>query len=567
MKLFGYDSNKEPTATSAMDPSKPEQKNISFVTDVNDDGAVVVSGGGAYGMYVDVDGIIRNDSDRITQYRTMSDHPALDIAVTSIVNEAIINEPEVDTVAIDLSDCPSLPKATKKKVEAEFKNILNLLNFDLNGYEIFRRWYIDGRLFYHAIIDPKNVNGGIIELRYIDPRKIRKVREVETIPLAANAAQGAGQMVKTKAEYYVFNERGFTREDLSSIPNSGSAAGSLKISKDAIIHITSGQMDAAGKSVVSYLHKAIRPLNQLTMLQDSMVIYRLARAPERRIFSVDVSGMPKAKAEQYLKSVMNNFKTKITYDSATGEVRDDRKFMSMFEDFWFARRDGGKGTEVDTLPGGENLGEIDDILYMQRQLYQSLNIPVSRIESESTYTLGRATEISREEVGFEKFVTRLRARFSIVFLNALRVQLLLKNIINPDDWEAIKNTISFIYSKDNLFAEMKMNEVMTGRLTTLQLMEPYIGRFFSNEQVRREVLHQTEEMMDEIDEQIEKEKSIAQYAPPMEPGEPDQSGDLMSPGGQAQLPDPGMTPADPTPDGQGVAMPPAMIAKQAISSK
>lgn len=518
MEIFGYEITRKVGAATDEEVKAP-----SFTPKAEDDGAMTVIQGSHAGSVVDIDGTIASDSELITRYRAMSDHPALDVAITSIVNEAIINEPENDTVQLDLEKIETLPNATKEKIEKEFKNILRLFNFDMNGYEIFRRWYVDGRLYYHAMIDPADIAGGVKEFRYIDPRKIRLVRQIKTAPAQNNSRTIQGTQanaVRSVEEYYVFSEKGFAKEDLSAVQNAGAAQGMLKISKDAIIHITSGQMDARGKSVVSYLHKAIRPLNQLTMQEDSMVIYRLARAPERRVFYVDVSGMPRAKGEQYLRQTMQNFKNKVVYDSTTGEVKDSRKFATMFEDFWLARRDGGKGTEITTLPGGQNLGDIEDIVYMQKRLYQALNVPVSRVEPEAMYSLGRATEISRDEIGFEKFITRLRARFSILILNALRLQLLLKRIISQEDWDDIKNDISFKYAKDNLFAELKDTEMWNGRLMVATQFEPYIGRYFSNEWVRRNIFKQSEEQMDEEDKRIIGEEGMNQYEPKMLDGGP-----------------------------------------------
>jgi hypothetical protein len=515
VELFGFQISKAVKDTS--DEEKPNQ--VSFIPK-EDDGATVVSSAGAYGQYVDLDGSIQTDSELITRYRTMAEHPSLATAITSIVNEAIINEPEDDTVAIDLDKVETIPDGTKEKIEDEFKNILRLYNFDLEGYEIFKRWYVDGRLFYHAIIDSNNTKDGIKELRYIDPRKIRKVREVVKKPMTGrvggNAGPEAGDQVQQQREFYIFNDKGFTREDLSAIQQGGGVStGLLKISKDAIVHITSGQMDSRGKSVVSFLHKAIRPLNVLTMIEDSSVIYRISRAPEKRIFYIDTSGMSRAKGEQYMKQTITNFKNKIVFDSATGQVKDQRKFSTMFEDFYLARRDGGKGTEITTLPPGQNLDQIEDIVYFQKRLYQALEVPTSRLDPEQMFTLGRVGEITRDEVAFEKFITRLRARFSTILLNTLRLQLLLKNIITGDDWEKMKNDIAFVYAKDSVWAELKDNEVMNGRIAVAMGMVPFIGRYFSEEYVRKNVFKQTEEMQKEEDKKIQGEKGMEQYAQPI----------------------------------------------------
>lgn len=521
LEMFGWKLEKQLKDK----PAELAANNVSFVPQEPDDGSLIVAAsGGAYGTYVDIDGTVRNDSDLITKYRVMSDHPELDTAITAIVNEAIINEPETETVDLDLSKIQEkdLSENLKQKIDDEFKTLLQLFNFNNEGYEMFRRWYIDGRLFYHAIFDPNNPGKGIQELRYIDPRKIRKVKEIQPVQAQGggrNAQGGQITLLKTAKEYYVFNDSGFSGKDLSSLPQTVGSLAGIKIAKDNIIQATSGLMDHSGKQVVSYLNKAIKPLNMLSMMEDALVIYRVARAPERRIFYVDTTGMPRAKAEQYMQQLMVRFKNKVAYDSATGEIRDERKFSSMLEDFWLPRRDGGKGTEITTLPGGQNLGEIEDIMYMLKKLYKALSIPISRIDPEALYSIGRATEISRDEVSFEKFITRLRARFSMVLLGALRLQLLSKKILSADDWAKIKNQVQFKYAEDNLFAELKQNEIMQARLGVLSMMVPYVGRYFSNEQIRDEILKQTREQQSEIDKQIKKEKTIEQYQQPLGGGE------------------------------------------------
>lgn len=516
MELFGYEITKKIKDTTEPEQEKPNQ--TSFVAR-EDDGSVVLSAqtNGSAVTYADLDGSIQTDSELISRYRVMAEHASLSTAITAIVNEAIVEEPEQDTVAIDLDNIETLPDATKEKIEDEFKNILRLLNFRLEGYEIFKRWYIDGRLYFHAIIDSKKVNDGIKELRYVDPRKIRKVREVAQKPMATRSGGVVADQMQQLKEYYVFREKGFTREDLSAIQQGqgGTSQDVLKISKDAIVHITSGQMNAAGKNVVSYLHKAIRPLNVLTMIEDASVIYRISRAPERRVFYVDTSGMSRQKGEQYMRQTMTNFKNKVVFDSASGQVKDQRKFMTMFEDFYLARRDGGKGTEIQTLPPGQNLDQIEDIVYFQKRLYQALEVPISRLDPEAMFTLGRVGEITRDEVAFEKFITRLRARFSTMFTNALRIQLLLKNIINADDWDKIKNDIAYVYAKDSVWAELKDNEVMNGRIQVAMGLAPFVGRYVSEEYIRKNVFKQTEEQMKEEDKKIQGEKGMEQYAQPI----------------------------------------------------
>lgn len=513
-ELFGLEVSKQTKL-----PEFEENKKLeSFTPRVDDDGSLNVVAGSIFGQLIDIEGTIKNDSELITRYRNMADHPAVNSAVTAIVNEAIINEPEEETVKIDLANT-KFGAGVKSKIEEEFDNILTLLNFEQNGYEIFRRWYIDGRLYYHAIIDNNKPADGVQEFRYVDPRKIRRIKEVALTPKNGTNVQ----LVKPVKDYYLFNEAGFTKDNQSQMQGTaGMGIDSIKIAKDAIVHVTSGLMDANGKSVVSYLHKAIVPLNKLNMLEQAVIIYRLSRAAERRVFSVDVSGMQPSKAEDYMSRLITNMKNKTVYDPTTGTVSDQRKFATMFEDIWLPNRD-GKGTKVETLPGGENLGKMEDVEFFQQRLYQSLEVPISRLTNDDVYTLGRATEISREEISFEKFITRLRSRFSLVLLKCLRLQLLLKRIISPDDWETNMNLIALQYAKDNLFAELKNNEVMMARLGLLQMIEPYIGRYYSNEQIRSEVLKQTDEDIKKIDKQIDKEANDPQYLDPL--------GDDMTEGG------------------------------------
>jgi hypothetical protein len=515
--LFGNEITK-----ATKQPDVEENKQVPAITPKTDeDGSLTVVTGNVFGQIIDIDGMIKNDSELITRYRSMADHPALNKAITSIVNEAIINEPEEETVKIDLSKT-KFSAGIKSKIEDEFDTILNLLNFEQMGYEIFRRWYVDGRIYYHAMVDFDNQAKGIQELRYIDPRKIRRIKEVQMQPQGRNDAT----LVKPVNDYYLFNENGFGVNNSALRPagsNDGTVNRSFKISKDAIVQVTSGLMDETGKTVVSYLHKAVIPLNKLNMLEQAVIIYRLSRAPERRVFTVDVSGMQPAKAEQYLNQLITNAKNKIAYDPTTGQVTDQRKFNTMMEDIWLPNRD-GKGTTVDTLPGGENLGRMEDVEYFKNVLYQSLEIPTSRLSNDDVYTLGRATEISREEIAFEKFITRLRSRFSLVILKSLRLQLLLKRIITTDDWDVNANLIGMQYAKDNLFAELKNNEVMMGRLGLMQMIEPYIGRYYSNDTIRRTILRQTEEDMKDEDKLIAKEKNDPQYLQPL-------SDDMESGGG------------------------------------
>jgi hypothetical protein len=512
VNLFGFEITKKTGNTAPQE--EPTTLSV-FAPKQDDDGAVVISAAGQQNFGVslyDTQGVIGRDADLITRYRTMSNHPALSLAITAIANEAIVNEPETDTVSLDLDNVDGIPDATKTKIIEEFKNILKIFNFNMNGYETFRRWYVDGRLFYHVILDPANPGNGITELRYLDPRKIQKIREVATKPMQGQMS--GAQMVnqaRQVAEYYIYSEKGFTKDDLSAIQNGNQNQNVVKISPDAIVHITSGIVDVDGKGVVSYLQQAIRPLNQVTMLEDSTIIYRLARAPERRIFYIDTSDMSRQRGEQYLRQTMVNMKNKVTYDSTNGQVRDQRKFMTMFEDFYLARRDGGKGTQVDTLPGGQNLGEMTDVEYFKKQLFMTLGVPVTRLEPEASYSLGHSMEISRDEVAFGKFVGRLRSRFSLLFTSALRVQLLLKKIISPDDWDKLKNSMLYQYAMDNLFEELKETEIWNGRTQLAQGLQPYVGMYISNEWMRTNVFKQTEQDQKDMDKQIAEEKDNEQY--------------------------------------------------------
>lgn len=496
MDLFGFEIKKK--------IAEP----ISFAPKQTDDGAVVVAEGGVYGTYVDLDGSIRTEAELVNKYREMSMVPEVDMAIDDIVNEVITQEPETEPVELILDDIPELPEKVKKIFIEEFKEVLNLLEFNQLSYEVFRRWYVDGRLYYHVIIDEKQQSLGIQELRYIDPRKIRKVREVRKKKLQDNQTAN-----RTTNEYYIYNDKGFAKTaGNSSIPTNN--IGGLKIAKDSIVHCTSGVTSLNGDLVQSYLHKAIKPLNQLRSMEDSLVIYRISRAPERRIFYIDVGNLPKMKAEQYLRDIMTKFKNKLVYDSSTGEIRDDRKFMTMLEDFWLPRREGGKGTEITTLPGGQNLGQMDDVLYFQKNLYKSLNVPISRLDPDTQFGFGRATEITRDEVKFAKFINRLRIKFATLFAKILERQLILKGIITPEEWDMIKNRIRFKFSQDNYFSELKETEILNNRLAALQQIDPYAGKYYSFEWIRRKVLMQTDEEIEEINEQIVAEMQNPQYYPP-----------------------------------------------------
>tara|TARA_B110000858_G_scaffold167512_1_gene195499 strand:- start:3019 stop:4650 length:1632 start_codon:yes stop_codon:yes gene_type:complete len=500
MDLFGYQINRKKQ-------QKEQEKIVSFVPPSNDDGSLTVAAGGAYGTYVDLDGSVRTEAELVTKYRAMAMDPIIDLAVQDICNEAIVEDGDLETVSLIL-DTLKTSESIKNSIRKEFTTILQKLEFDYLSYEIFRRWYIDGRLYYHVIIDEKSPSKGIVELRYVDPRYIKKVREVKKEKNAQDIT-----IEKVVAEYYIYNQAGFQNKSGSTgFGASGAQSAGIKISKDSIAYCTSGIQATDNNLILSYMHKAIRPLNQLRSMEDSLVIYRISRAPERRIFYVDVGGLPKAKAEQYLNGIMTKFKNKVVYDSSTGEVRDDRKFMTMLEDFWLPRREGGRGTEITTLPGGQNLGEIEDVEYFQSLLYKSLNVPVTRLQSESTFSLGRATEISRDEVKFSKFIIRLRNKFSELFNKLLEQQLILKGICTPEDWKEWRHLIHYDFAIDNYFHELKTMEIMRDRIALLRDMEESIGTYYSHEYTRRNILLQTEEELKIIDEQIKAEKNDPRYA-------------------------------------------------------
>ena len=470
---------------------KSEDAPLSFVADTgNDDGAGVVTAGGHFGAYVDLDGDnAKNEAELIIKYRDIAGQPECDAAISDIVNEAIIGDHDSAPVDIVL-DKVETSDAIKDNIREEFDHVLAMLDFSNQANDIFRKWYIDGRLPYHIIIDNANPKKGILELRYIDPIKLRKVKEVEEV----KDRETGTPLIKSSKEYFIF-------QNLVGTSNTG-----LKISKDAIAYATSGMLDPSRRRILSHLQKAIKPVNQLRMMEDSLVIYRISRAPERRIFYIDVGNLPKGKAEEYLRGIMNQYRNKLVYDASTGDIKDDRKHMSMLEDFFLPRREGGRGTEISTLPGGENLGQIDDIVYFQKKLYQSLNVPINRLEQESQFSLGRSTEISRDEVKFKKFIDRLRKKFSELFLQLLKTQLLLKGIITKQDWDNWKNDISFDYIEDNYFSELKYNEILRERFEMLASLDEYIGKYVSNEWVRKNILRQSDEEIEEMKAQMEEEK-------------------------------------------------------------
>ena len=481
-EFFGFEINRK---------NGKQAEPVSIVPSTDADGAGVINSGGHFGAYLDLDADkAQNEVDQILKYRDIASQPECDAAVEDIVNEAIVgdhNEAPVNII-LDKLDISDKIKAT---VREEFDTVLKLLQFNSYGHDIFRKWYIDGRLPYHIIINDSNPKAGIKELRYIDPLQLRKIKEVEE---KQDPKTGAKLIVKQE-EYFLFQDKKMNMADQG-----------IKIHPDAIIYCTSGMLDAGRKRILSYLQKAIKPVNQLRMMEDSLVIYRISRAPERRIFYIDVGNLPKGKAEDYLRGIMNQYRNKLIYDAKTGDIKDDRKHMSMLEDFFLPRREGGKGTEITTLPGGENLGQIDDILYFQKKLYRSLNVPINRLEQESQFSLGRTTEITRDEVKFKKFIDRLRKRFSDIFIQLLKTQLLLKNVITVEEWNEWKESIQFDYIEDNYFSELKEAEIYRERFDMLGSLDEHIGRFISNEWVKKNILRFNDDDIEAINKQIEDEE-------------------------------------------------------------
>lgn len=484
-ELFGFEIKRK-------GQEKEEAKKVSFVPPEEDGGeSQVINAGGYYGAYLDMDASsVKNEKDLIMKYRDASYQPECDAAIEDIINEAIVSDGNSAPVQLITDDLQQSAKI-KKMLTEEFENIVKLLNFNWNGHEIFRKWYVDSRLYYHKIIDEADPKKGLIELRAIDPVKIRKVKEVKK----EKDPKTGVEMIKGTDEYYIF------QNDVMNKSQQG-----LKISKDSIAYIPSGLVDPTRKKTLGYLHKALKPVNQLRMMEDSLVIYRLSRAPERRIFYIDVGNLPKGKAEEYLRNIMSKYRNKMVYDANTGELKDDRKHMSMLEDFWLPRREGGRGTEITTLPGGENLGQIEDILYFQKKLYRALNVPSDRLEQESQFALGRSTEITRDELKFQKFIDRLRKRFSHLFMDLLKTQVVLKGIMTEEEWQTASQDIAIDFMRDTHFVELKESELLRERMATLRELDEYVGKYYSVEWVRRNILRQTDTEMEEIDKQIEAEQ-------------------------------------------------------------
>ena len=481
-ELFGFEINRKASKSKDLLPS--------FVPKTDEDGAGVVQAGGHFGAYIDMDGDkVKNEIEQIYKYRDISAQPECDAAIEDIINESIVGDHDDAPVDIILDELEISDKM-KEAVKFEFNEILKILNFNSYAHDIFRKWYVDGRLPYHIIIDNKNPKKGIQELRYIDPTKLKKVKEIEE---KTDPKTGA-KIITSQEEFFVFEDKQLV----------GNEQG-IKIYPEAIAYCTSGIMDPGRKRILSYLHKALKPVNQLRMMEDSLVIYRISRAPERRIFYIDVGNLPKGKAEEYLRGIMNQYRNKLVYDANTGNIKDDKKHMSMLEDFFLPRREGGRGTEITTLPGGENLGQIDDIIYFQKKLYKSLNVPVNRLEQEAQYSLGRTSEITRDEVKFKKFIDRLRKRFSDLFMQLLKTQLLLKGIITKEDWKTWKESIAFNFIEDNYFSELKQSEMLRERFDMLSSLDEYVGKYISNEWIRKNVLRFNDDEVEEIQKQIDQE--------------------------------------------------------------
>ena len=517
-KLFGFkiqDSEDDGSKKSIVSPI-PENK---------EDSSDFYVSSGFYGQYVDIEGVYKSEYDLIKRYREMAIHPEVDGAIEDIINEAIVSDQNDSPIQIDLQNVPASDKL-KQIIRDEFKYIKEILDFDKRCHEIMRNWYVDGRIYYHKVIDLENPQEGIKELRYIDPIKIKLVRKIKkdgkhvlnpSFMVTDGKAANSNMATPEIEEFYEYDPNtrgGGAGQGATSFKNS--IGGASRISKDAITYVHSGLVDRNKQIILSYLHKAIKALNQLRMIEDSLVIYRLSRAPERRVFYIDVGNLPKIKAEQYLRDVMTRYRNKLVYDANTGEIRDDKKMMAMMEDFWLPRREGGRGTEITTLPGGQNLGELADIEYFQKKLFRSLGVPESRLAGSGGFNLGRSSEISRDEIKFTKFVGRMRKRFSYLFTDMLKTQLILKNIVTPEDWKILSDHIQFDFVYDNHFAELKEAELIQNRLNVLAAAEPYVGKYFSVEYIRRNILKQTDSDIVEIDEQIGSEQTAGIIPPPID---------------------------------------------------
>ena len=497
MELFGFEITKK------IKKSGQERKELpALVPDQTDDAIITSAAGGYYGQYVDLGGTqVTNENDLIRRYRWCASQPEVDQAISDIVDQAIASGENSSPLSIILEDLEQ-PDEVKEEIIDQFNHVLKLLSFNQMAADIFRSWYVDGRLYYHLMIDPKNPKLGIQEMRKVDPTAIRKVKEITT---KQDKTTGV-QTEEVTAEYFVYGD----------YESGASATSGIKVDKNAIVYCPSGLVDETGEKTISYCHKAIKIINQLRMLEDALVIYRISRAPERRIFYVDVGNLAKGKAEQYVQSIMSKYRNKLVYDVDTGQIRDDRKSMAMLEDFWLPRKEGGRGTEITTLPGGENLGQIDDVIFFQRKLYKALNVPIGRLETDAAFTVGRATEINREEVRFQKFIDKLRKKFSHLIMDTLKVQLLLKGVMTEKDWEVIREDITLDYLEDNYFAELKEMEILRERMEMLAQLDEYVGKYYSNDWVRRNILRQDDETIENLKKEIEDEKKSGEIEEPEE---------------------------------------------------
>ena len=563
-KLFGFKIQ-----DSGDDGSK--KSIVSPVPENQEDSSDFYVSSGFYGQYVDIEGVYKSEYDLIKRYREMAIHPEVDGAIEDIINEAIVSDQNDSPVQIDLQNVPASDKL-KDIIRQEFKYIKEILDFDKRCHEIMRNWYVDGRIYYHKVIDLEKPQEGIKEVRYIDPMKIKLVRKIKKDGkhvlnpsfMVTDGKNANGNMATPEVEeFYEYdpNLRGGNHQRTSSFKNS--VGGAARISKDAITYVHSGLVDRNKQVVLSYLHKAIKALNQLRMIEDSLVIYRLSRAPERRIFYIDVGNLPKIKAEQYLRDVMTRYRNKLVYDANTGEIRDDKKMMSMLEDFWLPRREGGRGTEITTLPGGQNLGELSDVNYFQKKLFRALGVPESRLGGEGGFNLGRSSEILRDEIKFTKFVGRMRKRFAHLFMDMLKTQLILKNIVTPEDWKVLSDHIQFDFVYDNHFAELKEAELIQNRLNVLAVAEPYVGKYFSVDYIRRNVLKQTDADIVEIDQQIIAEKEAGIIPPDVDPN----TGLPVGEEPPAEQPAMGEVPMNPEADTAVAEMPPTQEAPKATLPK
>ena len=496
-ELFGFSIKRKNIESDVNIPS--------FVQPNADDGSIdIAATGTAASSYLDLAGTARSEAELVQKYRSMLQQPEVAQAVDDIVNEAVSIASDKKVVEC-VTDDVDQPDSIRKRIREEFDTVLRLLDFSTSGYDTFQKWYVDGRINYHVMIDVKQPKKGIQELRYIDPRKIRKVREYDD-KRSGNSLDNKSLTKQIKNEYYIYSEKGFLANQTSQVGQQGTELAGLKIAIDSIVHANSGLLNETNSLIVSHLQKAHKPLNQLRMMEDAVVIYRISRAPERRIFYIDVGNLPKMKAEQYLRDMMTKHKNRLVYDAATGDVKDDRRHMSMTDDFWLPRREGGKGTEITTLPGGQNLGELDDVLYFQKRLFKSLNVPLSRMETDASFSLGRASEISRDEIKFSKFISRLRSKFSSLFDKILEKQLILKGVIKPDEWAEIQASIRYDFMSDNHFEELKESEVLRERLNLLRDIDDYVGKYYSADWVRKNVLMMNEDQIEEMRNQIEEDE-------------------------------------------------------------